>query len=88
MLIALLKELEFNRKYSSNEIAKKLNTTPELIEDMISKLSSMGYIKDELTGASCETKCSGCSLGSICSTTPIRTIELTDKGKQKLKSII
>jgi len=85
MLLNVLKEIKEARLYSKSHMARNLNISEEILEDMVQQLIRMGYIKEDLGSPTCESKCSGCSISS-CNTIPIKMISLTEKGEVKVKS--
>lgn len=85
MLLNVLKQIKEARIYSKPLIAKNLNVSEEVLEDMINQLIRMNYIKEELGSPTCSSKCSGCSVSS-CNTIPIKMLSLTLKGEEKVKS--
>lgn len=87
MLKNVLKELSIARAFSVSNIARTLNTSEALVEESINQLSRMGYIVEDMGSPSCETTCSGCSMKSLCNTTPLKTISLTEKGRALLENI-
>ncbi len=83
MLKEVLKKIKDSKYVSKYHIAKELNTTEEVIEQIFSDLNRMGFIKEENT-STCNMKCSGCSFSSLCNKVPINTITITEKGKKLL----
>ncbi len=84
MLINVLKQIKEARVYSKPLIARNLNVSEEVLEDMVAQLVRMGYIKEDLGSPTCESKCAGCSISS-CNTIPIKMLSLTPKGEEKVK---
>ncbi|MBU5428224.1 hypothetical protein KQI41_17665 [Tissierella pigra] len=87
MLKDVLKELSEIRVLSTSLIAKKLNTSEALVEEIIQQLYRMEYIKNDEGCATSDVKCSSCAYKSMCTSTPIKTISITDKGKTLLKKL-
>lgn len=83
MLKEVLKEIRDSKYVSKPGIAKKLNTTEDVIEQVFSELNRMGYIKEDDTKG-CNMKCKGCSFASLCNRVPINTVIITEKGKKLL----
>jgi Mn-dependent DtxR family transcriptional regulator len=66
MLKDLLTIIEQESIYNPYELAKRLDTTPELVEQMLAHLVRAGRLK---TVSTCQSNlCKGCSLSSSCST--------------------
>lgn len=63
MLEQLLVEIREGGTLETGRLAKKLNTTPAMIEVMLDHLRQMGYIK---AYESCGDGCSACSLSTMC----------------------
>ncbi|NLX62391.1 MAG: hypothetical protein GXZ06_07845 [Tissierellia bacterium] len=83
MLKEVLKVIKDSKYISKANIAKELNTTEDVIEQVFSELNRMGYIKEDKT-INCNMKCDGCSFSSLCNKVPINTIIITEKGKKLL----
>jgi len=61
------------------DLARVLETTPELVEVMLEDLVRMGYLKQ--VGGQCGQSCAGCSLAGLCAAGEGgRVWALTDKG--------
>ena len=86
MLKDILREINIARVFSISAIAKSLNTSESLVDEGVSQLNRMGYITEDMGSPTCETKCSGCSI-SNCTTIPLKTLSITEKGKKLLESI-
>lgn len=63
MLEELLKELESGKTLEVKSLAKKLGTTPALVEVMLEHLERSGRLK---TSQGCEGGCSACGLKGAC----------------------
>lgn len=87
MLKELLKEISRERIYSTSSIAKSLNIDENLVEEGIFQLVRMGYIVEDETSPTCDSRCRGCAYTSICNTSKIKTLTITDKGKHLLNKI-
>lgn len=83
MLKDVLREIKNSKYISKSNIAKKLNTTEGVIEQIFFELNRMGYIKEDDT-KSCNLECKGCSFSSLCNKVPINTIIITEKGEKLL----
>lgn len=86
MIKDILKEISIAQVLDTGKIANKLNITEALVEQAIEQLSRMGYISEDMGSHSCETKCSSCPLAN-CTTTPLRTLAITEKGEKALDSM-
>jgi CRISPR/Cas system-associated exonuclease Cas4 (RecB family) len=87
MLKNVLKEISSSKVFSIPLIAKNLNIPEALVEETVKELSRMKYIIEDIGSPTCETKCSGCSMKSLCNIVPIKTISITDKGKKILENM-
>ncbi len=85
MLKEVLKEIKEADVYSKPQIAKNLQVSENVLEDMIKTLVRMGYLEEDLGSPTCDTKCSGCSVSS-CNTIPIKMLSITEKGNRKINS--
>ena len=65
MLNRLLELLRAGGTHRVVELARALDTTPELVEMMLEDLDRMGYLKR--VGGECGEGCGGCSLAGLCS---------------------
>jgi len=83
MLKNILQEINDSKLYSARMLSNKLDMPEGVIEDMVAQLKRMSYIEEDLGSPTCGLKCSGCAY-SHCSTTPIKTLSITDKGKELL----
>lgn len=59
----LMDEIKKGGTLEVNQLARKLNTTPQLVEVMIEHLQKSGVVKQY---ESCLDGCSGCQLSSAC----------------------
>jgi len=87
MLKDVLREISLAKLFSISLISKSLNISESLVEEAIEQLSRMGYIMEDMGSPTCETKCSGCTMSSMCNTIPLKTISITDKGKRLLENM-
>ncbi|MCK9443458.1 MAG: FeoC-like transcriptional regulator [Tissierellaceae bacterium] len=85
MLRKVLYEISKSRLYSPSNIAKELNISEALVEDAIGQLIRMGYVSQDETSPTCDTKCSSCAYSSVCNTVTIKTLSITSKGKTLLE---
>ena len=86
MLKDVLKEISKSRVLNISNIAKRLNITEGLVKELIDQLERMGYIKEDMGSYTCESKCSSCTASS-CNTIPLKTLSVTNKGEDLLKTI-
>lgn len=86
MLKNVLKEIKESRILDTSNIAKSLNITEKLVEELISQLQRMGYVVEDMGSYTCESKCSSCSV-SNCTTIPLKTLSVTNKGEKLLNNI-
>ena len=64
-LLGLLRSGDASRGTRSvADLARKLDTTPELVEMMLEDLSRMGYLRE--VGGECAGKCASCSEADLC----------------------
>jgi len=78
MLDRLLELLRAGGTYRVTDLARELETTPELVEAMLENLGRMGYLK--LVGGTCAGGCTACSLAGLCTAGGSgRVWTLTDK---------
>ncbi|MFA5576769.1 MAG: FeoC-like transcriptional regulator [Tissierellaceae bacterium] len=85
MLKKVLYEISKSRLYSPSSIAKKLNISEALVEDIIGQLIRMGYVSQDDTSPTCDSKCSSCAYASVCNTVTIKTLSITPKGRALLE---
>lgn len=86
MLKDVLKEISTSRILDKSDIAKKLNITEGLVEELINQLDRMGYLVQDMGSLTCESKCSTCK-ASFCTTIPVKTLRITEKGEELLKTL-
>jgi hypothetical protein len=61
------------------DIARRLDTTPEMVEAMLQTLTQMGYLRE--LGDTCGDACDACPVSGMCSAESSGRIwSLTDKG--------
>lgn len=63
MLQQLIQTLQSVETLSTNQLAKQLSTTPQMVLVMLEHLEALGYIKQV---ENCTEACAQCPLGSIC----------------------
>ena len=71
MIERLLNEIRSGGPSTPATLAKKLNTSPEMITAMLEKLAQFGLIENFSPGCS-DSSCQGCSIDSYCQK-PTRT---------------
>lgn len=65
--------------HSYTDLARQLNVTVELVEQMLQDLARMGYLRPVADG--CDAHCAGCPLAETCAVgSPARVWTLTEKG--------
>ncbi len=64
MLNQLLELLRQGGTHRVADLARELDTTPELIEMMLEDLCRMGYLKR--VGGGCSEKCGTCPMAGLC----------------------
>ncbi len=87
MLKDVLKEINDSPGFSKSSISKNLNTSKEVVEDLIGQLVRMGYIDEDMSSPTCSTACSSCAYARNCSTIPVKMYRVSEKGKKLLKNI-
>ncbi len=79
MLERLLSLVGQGGVHSYTDLARQLDVTEELLEQMLQDLARMGYLRPVTDG--CESQCANCSLAGACTIGgPARVWTLTDKG--------
>ncbi len=66
MLNRLLELLRMGGTHRVTELARELETTPQLVEAMLEDLARMGYLKR--VGGECGGGCAACPLAGLCAT--------------------
>lgn len=84
MLKDVLREIKNSDYISKNNIAVKLNKSESLIEEAFFQLDRMGYIDEDEGMSTCDLPCSNCPYSGSCSTVPIKSFKITDKGEKLL----
>lgn len=84
MLKEVLRLMDESGALLKSKMARDLNISENILEDLIEQLIRMKYLQEDLGSPTCETKCSGCSLSS-CNTTPVKMYKISQKGKDLLK---
>jgi DNA-binding IscR family transcriptional regulator len=64
MLNRLLELLRSGGTYRVVDLARKLETAPALVEEMLRSLERMGYLKS--TAGTCGGKCAQCPMSGLC----------------------
>jgi hypothetical protein len=65
MLERLLAEIRLGGSLTTTILAKRLNTSVEMIDALLDRLVQFGFIKN-LNQDCYDTKCQNCSLGGLC----------------------
>jgi len=80
MLERLLSLVGQGGVHSYTDLARQLDVTVELLEQMLQDLARMGYLR--LVADGCETQCAGCPLAETCAAGgPTRVWALTEKAQ-------
>ena len=80
MLNRLLELMRVGSTHRVAELARKLDTTPALVEAMMGDLVRMGYLRR--MGGDCHERCAGCSLARSCTAgTGGQAWVLTERGE-------
>ena len=70
--------------HSYADLARQLDVSEELLEQMLQDLERMGYLRPVADG--CEAHCADCPLGEACAIGgPTRVWTLTEKGSSFLR---
>lgn len=64
MLDELLHLLRGGGTHRVGDLARKLDTTPEMVEFVLEDLERMGYLRR--VGGACEGRCSTCPMAGLC----------------------
>jgi hypothetical protein len=64
MLDRLLELLQSGGTHRVGDLARALDTTPELVEVMLDDLSRMGYLRQ--VGGQCTEMCETCPMAGLC----------------------
>lgn len=81
MLERLLSLVGQGGVHSYADLARQLDVTEELLEQMLQDLARMGYLRPVANG--CETHCAGCPMADTCGVIgSTRMWALTEKGQQ------
>jgi predicted ArsR family transcriptional regulator len=82
MLERLLSLVGQGGVHSHTDLARQLDVTEELLEQMLQDLARMGYLRPVADG--CEIQCAGCPLAGTCAIGgPTRVWALTEKGQRR-----
>lgn len=67
--------------HSYADLARQLDMSEELLEQMVQDLARMGYL--QLVADGCQGRCAGCPLANSCAISgPTRVWALTEKGRR------
>jgi len=79
MLERLLSLVGQGGVHSYTDLARQLDVSEELLEQMLQDLARMGYLR--LVAGSCQGRCAGCPLAETCAVGgPTRVWTLTERG--------
>jgi Mn-dependent DtxR family transcriptional regulator len=82
MLERLLSLVGQGGVHSYTDLARQLDVTEELLEQMLQHLARMGYLRPVADG--CETQCAGCPMAKTCAVGgSTRVWALTEKGQRQ-----
>ncbi|NLY72990.1 MAG: hypothetical protein GX079_04810 [Tissierellia bacterium] len=79
MLKDILKIINEEGYISRPTIARRLNTTEDMVDQGIEKLVQMGYLTQEETGFNCATTCGSCPSAKSCGKEIITTFKISDR---------
>jgi predicted ArsR family transcriptional regulator len=80
MLNRLLELLQSGGTHRVADLARELQTTPELVEMMLEDLCRMGYLKR--AGGGCDETCAACPMAGLCAAGGNGQVwTLTEKGE-------
>jgi predicted ArsR family transcriptional regulator len=89
MLQALLREIaRAQRLQTPQDLARALDTSPEMVRTMAEQLERQGYLQE---AAQCAEGCAECALGALCNVSEpaegngARLWSLTEKGRRAVK---
>jgi len=85
MLKELLAHINGDGYFSKPLLARTLNISEAMIDEALSQLLRMGYMKEE-TPVSCTDGCSGCAFAAFCHKELVKMYQLTDRGRALLAS--
>jgi len=79
MLERLLSLVRQGGVHSYTDLARQLDVSEELLEQMLQDLARMGYLRPVADG--CESHCAGCPMAETCAIgSPTQVWTLTEKG--------
>ena len=79
MLERLLSLVRQGGVHSYTDLARQLDVSEELLEQMLQDLARMGYLRSVADG--CEAHCAGCPMAETCAIgSPTQVWTLTEKG--------
>jgi predicted ArsR family transcriptional regulator len=82
MLDRLLSLVRQGGVHSYADLARQLDVSEELLEQMLEDLARMGYLRPVAAG--CEAHCAGCPMAETCAIGgPTRVWTLTEKGESR-----
>ena len=86
MLKDILRKISELDGFSKSAIARDLNTSEDMVDELMSQLIRMNYLKENLGSPTCETPCSKCPYAKACHTASVKMYSITDKGKRAIGS--
>lgn len=84
MLKDILVRIQRNNVLSKSQLAREFSVTESVIDEAISQLIRMGYLKEEASAPECGTSCVGCAYATMCHKNPVQFYELTERSKALL----
>ncbi|HLS53419.1 MAG TPA: FeoC-like transcriptional regulator [Tissierellaceae bacterium] len=84
MLKDLLRTIKKTKSYSANLVARKMNISESMVEDMMKQLIRMGYIIEDKGVSHCETPCIKCPYMKTCNQNPATIYRISNKGEKLL----
>lgn len=73
--------------YSDSFISKELNISKEMANTLVEDLIRMGYLVEDIQSPTSGISCKSCPYAKSCNSTPIKTFQISSKGKKLLKSM-
>ncbi|HPZ16702.1 MAG TPA: FeoC-like transcriptional regulator [Sphaerochaeta sp.] len=84
MLKELLARIDRDGYFSKSLLARELNKSEEVIDDALSQLLRMGYLKEDESPSCSSSSCSGCAFANFCHKEVVKMYQVTDRGKALL----
>src|SRR5699024_8527091 len=84
MLKSVLREINELNGFSKSLVAKNLNISEGMVNDLINQLIRMDYLKEIVSSPTCDTPCSSCPYARSCNATVVKMYKVSPKGEQLL----